>query len=246
MGKGGRIYDSVHGYIDLDESEFDVVTSPTFQRLHWIKQLGLLHIVFPSAQHSRFSHSLGVFHIVKKMIEHLKKPGKVGLLHEIGKDEEKTLCFAALLHDIGHVPLSHVGEKVLENTYAVVKDEKDVNAFDKSKPVDWRTLFGEWVGPSSDLHECLSAQIVLHDKEIDKALEKIVAKKNERKIMKEKIAKIILGIAYDKKPFGVLLHSELDADRLDWLLRDSAFTGVGYGHIELDYIISRLRVTIDE
>ena len=247
MGKAGRIYDNVHGYINLDEGEFDLVTSPTFQRLHWIKQLGPLHIVFPSAQHSRFSHSLGVFHIVEKMIKHLKKTEKVGLPNKISESQEKKLRFAALLHDVGHVPLSHVGEKVLENTYVVGEDRKHLDVFDKTKPMDWKKLFEPWVGPSSDLHECLSAQIVLHDEEIDKALAKTVRDKNSRKIMKEDIAKIILGIAADdKSPFSVLLHSELDADRLDWLLRDSSFTGVGYGHIELDYIISRLGVITDE
>ena len=68
-----RIYDAVYGYIELEDVEFNLVNSPLFQRLHWIKQLGPLSIVFPSASHSRFSHSIGVFHIVKKMIEQLKK-----------------------------------------------------------------------------------------------------------------------------------------------------------------------------
>ena len=64
-----RIYDPVYGYIELDKDEFDMTTSPIFQRLQRIKQTGPLHIVFPGATHSRYSHSVGVFHIVKKMID---------------------------------------------------------------------------------------------------------------------------------------------------------------------------------
>jgi hypothetical protein len=63
--QGGRIFDAVYGYIELDKAEFALVNSPIFQRLHWIKQLGPLHTVFPSAQHSRFSHTLGVFYIIE-------------------------------------------------------------------------------------------------------------------------------------------------------------------------------------
>ncbi len=116
MAKKQRIYDAVYGYIDLDDIEFELVTLPIFQRQHRIKQLGPLHTVFPSAQHSRFSHAIGVFHIVKKMIEHLEcEPGEPNSEHKYEfRDKEKELLkFAALLHDIGHVPLSHVGEEVL-------------------------------------------------------------------------------------------------------------------------------------
>jgi HD superfamily phosphohydrolase len=57
-----RIYDAVYGYVELEMDEFNLVNTAIFQRLHWIKQLGPLHTVFPSAQHSRFSHSIGVFY----------------------------------------------------------------------------------------------------------------------------------------------------------------------------------------
>jgi len=239
-----RIYDSVYGYIYLEENEFELVTSPIFQRLQWIKQLGPLHIIFPSAQHSRFSHSLGVFHIVIKLIEHLTKSGKVGLARRLQEKEIKELRFAALLHDIGHLPLSHTGEVVLEKTYTAEQDTKSIDAY-KGK-FDWKNLFNGYQGESSKLHECLSAQIVLHDKKIDEILTKTYDNNPaECKEAKENIAKIIVGIP-DNPILSVLLHSELDADRLDFLLRDSAFTGVGYGHVELDYIISRLSVVTDK
>ena len=237
-----RIYDSVYGYIHLEDDEFKLVTSPIFQRLQRIKQLGPLHVVFPSAQHSRLSHSLGVFHIVTKMIQHFEKKG---LQDSIGKSDEKALRFAALLHDIGHVPISHTGEKVLKKTYSIETKTDNIDAFDGK--IDWRKLFEGYQGKNSKLHECLSAQIVLYNIEIDEILKDSYPDENARKNFKGKIAKIIVGTSDgEDERLGTLLHSELDADRLDFLLRDSTFTGVGYGHIDLDYIISRLQFVTDE
>ena len=257
MTKKQRIYDAVYGYIELDDAEFALVTLPIFQRLHWIKQLGPLHTVFPSAQHSRFSHTIGVFHIVKKMIEHFENRADTHKYVFDKKRKEKDLLkFAALLHDIGHVPLSHIGEEVLKDTL-----EEDLAAELLSKAGDrtfdpfakgkasWWNLFPEekYHGGNTKLHERVSAEIVLHSKEIDAALSKVKGwkTKKRRQEAKEKIAKIIVGKDCLDVP-TLLLHSELDADRLDYLLRDSFFTGVGYGKIDLDYIILRLAIFRDE
>jgi len=241
----GRIFDAVYGYIELNEVEFRLVNSPIFQRLHGIKQLGPLHIVFPSAQHSRFSHSVGVYHIVKKMIGYLENRTRHG--HKFQDDEKSILKYAALLHDIGHVPLSHVGEIVLSETYVPEDiDSANIEPFDKRS--SWRSLFfKEYTGSLSQLHECISADMVLHNKEIGEILskEQIWEDKNDLQKARKQIAQIIVGNP-ENEIFRALLHSELDADRLDYLLRDSFFTGVGYGKIDLDYIISRMVVIKDE
>ena len=149
--------------------------------------------------------------------------------------EEQELRFAALLHDIGHVPLSHTGEIVLREVY-----EENASKIRKKKvnldaKISWKDLFDvKYTGDTSVLHECLSAEIVLHNKELSQIFEK-----SEPKVQKENIARLIVGTHPNEK-LNSLLHSELDADRLDYLLRDSAFTGVGYGEVDLDYIISRL------
>lgn len=236
----GRIFDAVYGYIELDEIEFALVKSPIFQRLHWIKQLGPLNTIFPSAQHSRFSHSIGVFHIIKKMIDYLEKR-KDRYQHQFVDENKNALKLAALLHDIGHVPMSHVGEKVLEKSFRLRKYRSSIKAFDAGERLSWGDFFQqEYMGSSTKLHEALSAEIVLNNKEIDKILSKEWPKTDERTRIKEKIARIIVGKINDVPT--MLLHSELDADRLDYLLRDSFFTGVDYGKIDLDYMISRLAV----
>jgi HD superfamily phosphohydrolase len=257
MAKKQRIYDAVYGYVELDDIEFELVTLPIFQRLHWIKQLGPLHKVFPSAQHSRFSHAIGVFCIIKKMIEHLgNRPDEHMYGFRENERQKELLKFAALLHDIGHVPLSHVGEEVLrsvaekkiEEESLIIEEEATFDVFAK-RELSWWSLFPEkeYHGSNTKLHERLSAEIILHNEQIDGVLSKVEGWKNEerRKEAKEKIAQIIVGQNYTDVP-TLLLHSELDADRLDYLLRDSFFTGVGYGKIDLDYIISRLAVFRDD
>ncbi|HUW18743.1 MAG TPA: HD domain-containing protein [Sedimentisphaerales bacterium] len=240
-----RVFDAVYGYIELSDLEFRLVTSPIFQRLHWIKQLGPLNTVFPSAQHSRFSHAVGVYHIVKKMIELLKKKRPREYQYRFRDDDEQALKLAALLHDVGHVPLSHIGEEVLKKTFAKKIQERAIEAFDQKKPASWRALFPQdYLGAFTKLHEALSAEIVLHNSEIDTILQNEQEgwpDEAHRRRVKETIARIIVGKDSSDIP-TLLLHSELDADRLDFLLRDSFFTGVDYGKIDLHYIISRLAV----
>jgi HD superfamily phosphohydrolase len=246
-----RIFDAVYGYVELDKHEFRLVNTAIFQRLHWIKQLGPLHTVFPSAQHSRFSHTIGVFYIAKKMIEHLKSLPEYG--YKFANGEDRILKFAALLHDIGHVPLSHVGERVLERDMeARAKEEDDkepsiIAGLDllrmKPRAKAWHRLFPDenLLCSGTKLHERLSAEIALHDREIDKVLARVWPSTTKREECKRRIAQAIVGMDLSDIP-TVLLHSELDADRLDYLLRDSFFTGVGYGQVDLDYIISRLAI----
>ena len=242
MSEINRIYDAVYGYIELNEVEFALVNSPIFQRLHWIKQLGPLHTIFPSAQHSRFSHSIGVFHIIGKMIKRLQMENS-GYKGSLSEDDLEALKIAAILHDIGHVPLSHVGEIVLKDSFEPETGDKHAIAGDK--PKKWTDLFdSKYVGDSTKLHELLSVEIVLQSLEIDKILKRVKKGSSARKKMRETIAKIIAG-QHENQIFRALLHSELDADRLDYLLRDSFFTGVGYGYIDLDYIISRIIVAED-
>jgi len=96
------IYDNVHGYIGLTEIEKKIEKLPVFQRLRDIKQLGLTNIVFPGAEHTRYIHSLGVLYIVDKMARSLNFSYK----------DHQKIRLAALLHDIGHYPLSHTTEAV--------------------------------------------------------------------------------------------------------------------------------------
>lgn len=95
-----RIYDEVHGFIEAEDVFLDVINSSVFQRLRRIKQTSLANIVYPGANHTRFSHSLGSFFIAKKLID------------SCGIDKEQEFRFAALLHDVGYYPFTHAIEGV--------------------------------------------------------------------------------------------------------------------------------------
>jgi uncharacterized protein len=109
MDFAGEITDPIHKYIRFSMVEKQLIDNPAFQRLRRIRQLAGAHLVYPSAQHSRFEHSLGTMHIAGLAGETLLDKGYIDHA-EIVQD----LRVAALLHDIGHGPFSHLFEEVLE------------------------------------------------------------------------------------------------------------------------------------
>src|SRR5215467_10362234 len=104
----GEITDPIHRYIRFTDVEREVLDAPAFQRLRRIKQLSGAHLVYPCAQHSRFEHSLGTMHIAGYAAETLLAKGY------LSKDSIQELRLAALLHDIGHGPFSHLFEEILD------------------------------------------------------------------------------------------------------------------------------------
>jgi HD superfamily phosphohydrolase len=98
------IQDPIHGYIQLNELEADLISLPEFQRLRRIKQLGFANLVYPSTTHTRFEHSLGACYLAGRFSDHLDLP----------EDDHNHLRAAALLHDLGHGPHSHTSEQILK------------------------------------------------------------------------------------------------------------------------------------
>ncbi len=113
-----RIYDEVHGYIELTEAELSIVDSPVFQRLRFVKQLAAAWYVYPGATHTRFSHSLGAMHIMGKVASRLYS---LGYIHS--KDDVQLLRLVALLHDIGHTPFSHAIEPYLKTKLGISHED---------------------------------------------------------------------------------------------------------------------------
>ncbi len=178
------IRDSVYGDIRLNEIEVEVMDNPQFQRLRRIKQLGLISLIYPGANHTRFEHSIGTMHIASKLADKL----------DLNQEDKELVRISALLHDIGHGPFSHVSEGVL-----------------------------------SFPHEELTKYVIKNT-----AIRDIV----EKKFDINKIIEIING----EGKFGPIVSGELDADRMDYLLRDSHYTGVAYGIIDYERIISNINL----
>jgi len=163
----------------LVENEFkEIIDSPQFQRLRNIKQTAFVDMVYPNANHTRFSHSIGAYHLMNKVLNN-------GNFDNLDKKTKKDLLLAALLHDIGHGPFSHSWEKVFPN-------------FD---------------------HEKIT-----------------------REILKEWKLDGVIEILEKKSPYSQLISSTIDVDKLDYMARDSHFTGVSYGVAEVDFIIQHMRI----
>jgi HD superfamily phosphohydrolase len=197
-----KIYrDSVHNIIRLKTETSEerllvrLIDTAEFQRLRRIRQLGLAHFAYQSAEHSRFTHSLGALHLATRIL------AKLELNHNIPVEHKTAVRAAALLHDIGHGAFSHVIETIL-----------------------------------GFHHEQFTIDAVLSaDTEVGQVLRAFSAR------LPGDIAAIIRG---DFRPAALaqLVSSQLDVDRMDYLLRDSLMTGAKYGIYDLEWIIKSLEI----
>jgi HD superfamily phosphohydrolase len=202
-----EIRDPVHGYVRITEVERDLIDSPFIQRLRRIHQLAGSYLVYPGAVHSRFEHVIGTMYVAGQIAEYLKfDPG-------INEEEIQEIRLAALLHDVGHGPFSHMYEEVLA--------EK-----------------------SSLNHEDLSQRII-RETSIGDILER-------HGFSKRKLAPLAVGNQRTKPRFmNEIIAGGLSADIMDYLLRDSYFTGVEYGKVDVQRVVHSLivsggRMVLDE
>jgi HD superfamily phosphohydrolase len=194
LNKKKIINDPVYGFISIPtELVFDLIEHPYFQRLRYIKQLGMTHLVYPGALHTRFHHALGAMHLMGLAIETLRNKGQ-----EISPEEEEAVTIAILLHDIGHGPFSHALEETIVEGIS---------------------------------HEDISIMLMTRlNQQFDGRLAMAIA---------------IFEGTYHRAFLHQLVSSQLDMDRMDYLNRDSFFTGVSEGVISSDRIIKMLNVKDD-
>ena len=186
------INDPIYGLISIKESIIhEIIEHPYFQRLRRISQLGLVNLVYPGANHTRFQHALGTLHLMQKVITHFNTKGNF-----ISEKDATDLKLAILLHDIGHGPFSHALENVIIDNHN---------------------------------HEKISLMFM--------------------QILNEKFKKKLSGCIkiftnnHKKRFLNQLVSSQLDIDRLDYIKRDSFYTGVVEGNIGTDRLINMLNVS---
>lgn len=194
--------DAVHNIIRVDTSTPEgsliakLIDAPEFQRLRRIRQLGLAYFAYQTAEHSRFTHSLGAYFLSSRLLDRLASR------YSIADEDRIAVRVAALIHDLGHGPYSHVMETILgfhheDFTIASVETEgTGVNEVLR--------------GFSSD--------------------------------MVSDVASIIRG-SFRRKALGQLVSSQLDVDRMDYLLRDSLMTGVKYGIYDLEWVLKSIEIS---
>ena len=233
------INDPIYGCISLSKTEVRLLDTRAMQRLRRIRQMGFSSYVFPSGEHTRFVHSLGVLCIMGKMCEHLyRKYGeeKEGMPY-FSIDDARKVRIAALLHDVGHFPFSHLSEIV----YSFIDNKKSTSEMVEGiddRDTNFKHLLCEIANFKKKKlkdHEHLGVEVINNDVEITSIL-------READVDPKEIGQIVVGDTQAKPVYAQLLHSSLDADRLDYLLRDSRQAGVSFGTVELEYILRQLRI----
>ena len=213
------ITDTVHGSLRLEPLTQDLLETLEIQRLNLVRQLGLTYLVFPGANHSRLEHCLGVSHVAGEMARALELPD----------DERKLVQAAGLLHDVGHGPYSHTLEHVLSRELAV--DHMDLTQ---------RIITGR------------DDNVAKEDRKAFPDVPRIHEVLETHGLSPERVASLIRGPADEgglfggprssevQRYLGQVIHSPMDADQIDYLLRDAHYTGATHGTIDFPRLLQTL------
>ena len=202
------IRDEIHRDIFVPARIAKLIDTREFQRLRNIQQLATCHYVFPAATHNRFSHSLGAYHLARVLCDHLSE-SQPGIISD---EDSELVSIAALLHDIGHPPFSHLLEtdKVFANFHS---------------HEDWGRMMLE-----------------SEDTEIGIAIREILGEERTGRLF----ALYSGHSEYDGNPIAPFLKeivsSQLDVDRMDYMIRDQANSGAQIGGFDSARVIRALRV----
>lgn len=226
-----ELRDPLHGPIPVTKGELDVIDTPVFQRLRGIKQLGFAEYVFPGAVHHRYLHSIGAMHVGGLLMDRIIA-GEPRLQGAEGSRLRQLVRLAALLHDVGHPPLSHAAEALLPPL------------------AELQTGHGK---PGRASHEDMTFELVTASP-LTKTLNRAFG---DQGISAADVAAVIASEPGDRADAFVvdgidhwpLVHAmvsgEMDVDRMDYLLRDSHYAGVRYGVYDRDWLLSHTRVVDD-
>ncbi len=234
--------DPIHRIIPVNNLEYYIIQHPIFNRLHGIRQLGFSYLVYPQAKHTRFEHSLGSMHLASIVALAFRRnsPELAKKLVKPRRSYDNFVQLArisALLHDLGHLPFSHITEELIEDAFKKgllsQKMEAFVKTFAKERPV----------------HEAITCELI---KKLRRDVER------DFKSQKKKISPIFGALLYAlcgeknsdwSKSFtisGVKVAKSIisgrvtDVDRMDYLVRDAYNTGATYGAIDIERLAEGL------
>lgn len=210
IDRNQKIYDAVHGFIRFSEIERQLIDSEPFQRLHYIHQLGIAYVVYPGATHTRFEHSLGCMELATRIFDRITS--KFSL--ENRDYWLQIIRLAALCHDLGHLPFSHLAEKELLGAFG--HEEWTVKIIQSS--------FLKLVWPRKDV--------------VDDVLKMAIG---ERKLKEMGVTHS--PFTPEQRVLSQIITADFfGADRIDYLLRDAQCTGVAYGLFDYQQLIEMLCV----
>lgn len=214
------IYDNIHGYISLNRVESRILETSYYQRLRWIRQLGFSFYIFPGATHTRHAHALGVLHVMDRILNSIgHHVPEEKLFDPTARDAKttfhRTMRLAAMLHDIGTFPFSHTIE------LAYVNHWRHQQQIGKTKYVANHETLGSHIITNTDFEGGLTR--ILKEEGIDPL----------------ELSRIISGESSNLLA-NQLMHSDVDADRMDYLIRDAHHTGIKLGVFDMDFLIRNL------
>jgi HD superfamily phosphohydrolase len=214
----------------MEAGVVDLANAAEVQRLRRIKQLGLNNLVFPAAEHSRFSHSLGAAHLAIRFSKQVADATQqvLGGTSQVGAEDIRAIAIAALCHDLGHGPLSHMWEREVIGRW-----------FDRESWMRALGLEGEPGLDHLDWHELATQGLLAWPEgEIFQRLERYEEGLVER-------VRAILAGRYLLPYLPTLLGADIDVDRCDFVARDALHCGVEHGDFKLDWLISTITIGFD-
>lgn len=255
------IRDLVHGYVYLTKFDLEIIDTPEFQRLKDIRQLTCQN-VYPAARHTRFEHSLGVLELTRQALENLNQNQ---ILTNPSLNEQRIFDgqmvfnarLAALLHDIGHCPFSHMGEAEFDKSLVY---EHLCNTIKVCPQLQGSLLLEDFQKNSvGSTHEMLSCIIILENL-YDKLSEVNLNDENDHFCVDfELIIRSIIGLPYNTATFESykkskakniivnLINSNIfDMDKLDYIMRDAISTGIGAPQIDTQRLFKNMYITEDD
>lgn len=255
--EGKIIRDLVHDYFNLTPFELELIDTIPFQRLKDIRQLTCQH-VYPNARHTRFEHSLGVLELTKRVIRYINKNGFIDdsttNTDIISENDKFNTQIAALLHDVGHCPFSHMGEVEMDSDE--VRDSFIIELEDKDGITDeLLNIIKDKTRKIGAIHEQISCIMILvhyYDK-----LNHLPKEHKNVKVNFDLIIRCILGITYNINAtdenitelrtknlcISLINDKAFDMDKLDYIMRDSLYTGIGTPRIDTKRLFRNLRIT---
>ncbi len=226
-----EIRDPIHGAIPVDAGEYAVIDDPFVQRLRGIRQLGFSHLPFPGATHTRFAHSLGVMHLAGRAFDAVFRDDPFP-----SPDRRRALRsavrLAGLCHDLGHPPFSHAAEFAMP-----LRRELPLDAYGpaaRSARGDERALHEDYtvaILTASTLADTIAAHFPFTGRHVAALVSPEVAVDDDFFVVEGHDLRGVLS---------QLVSSNLDADRLDYLVRDAGYTGARYGEVDTGWLISHL------